>query len=299
MDSALHVALDSAVPSVSAAAQETVGGIIARAIANAGTSAAALGSEAAVQRLRSDGPPEERAALLIKVLQTDTSARVRRTAAWGLSQLAQLPAAANALAVALHHDTDAGVRANAAWGLAQGSRASSTARDALMAAVQRDPDARVRSQAAWALGNVGSSAALPALVAALHDSSESVRSNAAWAIGNVAPRTAPQGVMDALRDPSERVRANVAWALFNIHDPASAAALNAAFQRETSERVQVSLLEALGTLGDAGMPAIRTALNSSSARVKAAAVEALSMDGRGNLNLNLHIDPDPDPDPNP
>lgn len=302
IDSTLDFALDSAVPMVPQASRETVRGAIARALASASASVvASRGNDAAAQRSGHDGPPEERAALLIKVLQTDTSARVRRTAAWGLGQLAALPSAATALVVALQHDTDAGVRSNAAWGLAQSSRASSVARDALTAAVQRDPDTRVRSQAAWALGSIASSASLPALVAALRDSSESVRSNAAWAIGTIAPRTAPQGVTDALRDPSERVRANAAWALFNIHDPASAAALNAAFQHETNERVQVSLLEALGTLGDAGMPALRAALNSSSARVKAAAVEALSMGGRGNMNmhLKLHMNPDPNPDPNP
>jgi len=152
----------------------------------------------------------------------------------------------------------------------------------------------VRAQAAWALGNSASRSAVPALIAALRDTSEKVRSQALWAIGNIAPRPAPQGVIDALRDPSARVRSQAAWALFNINDRAAAPALNAAFQHETDERVQVNILEALGQMGDAAMPSIRVALNSSRPRVKAAAVEALSMGGHG-----ANPDPDPDPDPNP
>lgn len=241
------------------------------------------------------GPPSTRAALLIKVLQADTSARVRKTAAWGLAQLADVQGVADALAGALQHDPDPEVRATAAWGLAQAPHTSAAARDALMAAVQHDADAHVRSQSAWALGAIGNSAAIPALSAALHDTSESVRSNAAWAIGTVGPRTAPKAVVDALTDPSARVRANAAWALFTIGDRATAPALNAAFQHETNERVQVNVLEALGALGgDAAMPSVRAALNSSSARVKAAAVRALSFGGHGE-----GADPNPDPNPNP
>lgn len=240
---------------------------------------------------RSGAPPSERAALLIKVLQTDSSARVRQTAAFGLAQLAEVPGVADALAAALQRDTDAGVRKEAAWGLAQASRGSVAARDALVAAVQHDADAQVRAQAAWALGSIASRSAVPALVAALRDTSERVRAQAAWALGNTAPRPVPQGVLDALRDPSARVRSEVAWALFNIRDRAAAPALNAAFQRETDERVQVNLLEALGTMGDAAMPSIRAAINSSNPRVKAAAVDALSIGGTG-------ANPNPDPDPN-
>lgn len=238
---------------------------------------------------QASGTPEERAALLIKVLQTDTSAEVRRTAAWGLAQLARVPAAANALAAALQHDSDAGVRANAAWGLGQSSHGSTVVRDALVAALGHDANAKVRSQAAWSLGALSAQGAVAALATALHDSDEKVRSEAAWAIGAIAPRQAPQAVMDALRDPNEHVRANAAWALFTIHDRAAAPALNAAFQHETSERVQQSEIEALGMMGDAGLPAIRAALNSSNPRVKRAAVDALSM----------HFDPDPDPNPDP
>lgn len=242
--------------------REALRGIVARAALDAsGSVIAAITSTAALPRGPDSAPPSERAALLIHVLQTDTSARVRQTAAWGLAQLVDVPGVSRALATALQHDADARVRANAAWGLAQAARTDTAARDALAAAVQHDGDARVRSQAAWALGAVASRAALPALTAALRDTSASVRSNAAWA-------------------------------LFTIHDRSTAAALNTAFAREADERVQMNILAALGMMGDAGMPSIRVALSSSNPRVKAAAVEALSMAPRGG-------DPDPDPDPQP
>lgn len=255
------------------------------------------------------GSPEERAALLVRILGADSSASVRRIAAQGLAQLAKFSTVADALAAALRHDRDAGVRENAAWGLAQSVRGSTVARDALVDAVQHDPSTRVRSQAAWALGSVGTRAAAPALVVALRDSSESVRSNAAWAVGAIAPRPAPQGVTDALleglRDPGARVRANVAWALFTIRDPRTAPALNAAFQRETDGRVQITILEALGTMGAAGLPSIRVALNSNNERVRAAAVSALSMwrgwqgtwELKPNMRSNMGANPEPTPTP--
>ena len=283
----------STVPTVTGALSvSSLSSIIDRA--TAGATGRMLAMLPGAERLRADAPPTERAALLIKVLQTDSSARVRATAAWGLAQIADVPGVAEAFAAALTHDTDASVRKNAAFGLAQSERVGVAGRDALMAAVQHDSDMSVRAQAAWALGNSASRSAVPALVAALHDTSEKVRSQALWAIGNIAPRPAPQGVIDALRDPSARVRSQAAWALFNIHDRAAAPALNAAFQHETDERVQVNILEALGQMGDAAMPSIRVALNSSRPRVKAAAVEALSMGGR-----DANPDPDPDPNPNP
>jgi len=295
-DVANHVAKDVAGNVASGVANGVVGGL---APGNSAAMPQAIGqiASAVVSQVttglfgpaQASGTPEERAALLIKVLQTDTSAEVRRTAAWGLAQLARVPAAANALAVALQHDGDAGVRANAAWGLGQSSHGSTVVRDALVAALGHDADAKVRSQAAWSLGALSAQGAVAALSTALHDSDEKVRSEAAWAIGAIAPRQAPQAVIDALRDPNEHVRANAAWALFTIHDRAAAPALNAAFQHETSERVQRSEIEALGMMGDAGLPAIRAALNSSNPRVKRAAVDALAM----------HADPDPDPNPDP
>jgi len=95
------------------------------------------------------------------VLATDTSATLRRVAAWGLGEYADMPLAVEALGKALRHDSNAGVREMSAWALAQGDGRSDV--DALNAAL-RDASADVRATAAWALGNVGDKAPIDGLV---------------------------------------------------------------------------------------------------------------------------------------
>src|SRR5205823_7237629 len=96
---------------------------------------------------------DERPALLARVLATDTSASLRRIAAWGLSEYADRQIAAEALANALRRDADPSVREMAAWSLADADH-SSVAIDALIAALH-DANTEVRATAAWALGNAG------------------------------------------------------------------------------------------------------------------------------------------------
>ena len=78
-------------------------------------------------------------------------------------------------------------------------------RDAL-----RDPDARW--SAAEALGQIGpqASAAVPALIDALHDPDSSVRGSAAKALGS---GSRPSGLHHALRDPASGVRGSAAYVL--------------------------------------------------------------------------------------
>ena len=93
----------------------------------------------------------ERARLLVRILTTDSSASIRRVAAWGLNEyLAVDPGVRTALITALRRDTDAKVREVAAWALADDS-ASRTTTSALIDAL-RDVDSRVRGTAAWAIG---------------------------------------------------------------------------------------------------------------------------------------------------
>src|SRR6478752_6937707 len=58
---------------------------------------------------------DERPVLLARILTSDTSASLRRIAAWGLNEYASQQVATEALANALRRDRDASVREMAAW----------------------------------------------------------------------------------------------------------------------------------------------------------------------------------------
>ncbi len=93
---------------------------------------------------------DDRPALLAKVLRTDTSAIIRRVAAWGLQEYADQQVVADALTNALRHDPDARVREMAAWSLAESRDRTVGASDALVDALKKDASDRVRTTAAWA-----------------------------------------------------------------------------------------------------------------------------------------------------
>ena len=116
------------------------------------------GARAGVTRFldgAAQGGPDDRADLLAKVLRSDSSARLRRIAAWGLEQHTDSPTAIQALVYAVRHDADGSVREMAAWSLgnADDNRGAS---EALAAALRADANVEVRSTAAWALGSIGS-----------------------------------------------------------------------------------------------------------------------------------------------
>jgi beta-lactamase regulating signal transducer with metallopeptidase domain len=219
---------------------------------------------------------DDRPILLAKVLRSDTSATLRRVAAWGLQEYAGSPVAAEALSNAVRHDANAAVREMAAWSLADGDQGSSVVLDALSAALRSDADVHVRATAAWALGNVGDHAATDALVAALNDASPDVRTRALWAIGNVGPKQAPRAVMTLLTDKDAHVRELAAWALYQIEDPAAAPALEAALRAETSKDLQLAYIRALAALGEKSVDAIRGLLESPDQRIRTMAVKALA-----------------------
>lgn len=219
---------------------------------------------------------DERVTLLAKVLRTDSSASLRRIAAWGLAEHADEPEAVAALAAALRGDASVEVRETAAWALAE-ARRSAEVREALAAGL-RDREVAVRRSAAWALGNVEDREAIPALVAALSDESREVRLRAIWAIGATEPRSAPAQLVALLRDEDEKVRELTAWALYAIEDPATAPALQAALQAEREKRLQVAYIRALGALGEKSVDAIRGLLESSDPEIKAMAVRVLAGD---------------------
>ena len=219
---------------------------------------------------------DDRPILLAKVLRTDTSATLRRVAAWGLSEYADAPVAAEALANALRRDANADVREMAAWALADGDDGTASTLDALSFAVRSDAVAQVRATAAWALGNVGDRGAIDALVAALADPAPEVRKRALWAIGHVEPQQAPRAVLGLLSDKDARIRKLAAWTLYQIEDPASAPALDAALRAESDKDVQLAYIRALAALGEKSVDAIRGLLESPDHRIKTMAVKALA-----------------------
>ena len=220
--------------------------------------------------------PDERATLLAKMLRTDTSATLRRVAAWGLGEYADEPVAVEALSSALRQDASPKVREMAAWALAEGDEGRSDAIDALITALKSDASQEVRATSAWALGNVGARSAVEALVSALGSSEARGRTRARWAIGSISPKQAPKPVLALLRDGDARVRRMAAWTLYQIEDPESVPALRAAVETEQNKDVQIGEIRALAALGEKSVEALRGLLESSDPKVKSMAVHALA-----------------------
>lgn len=238
------------------------------------TSAGAFGEASKTQT------PDERAELLAKILRTDTSASIRRTAAWGLQQYANdVPDASSALVSALRHDVNADVREMSAWALADGKDGDPAVVGALSNALRIDASESVRAISAWSLAQVGNVAETPVLTAALADRSAEVRARAAWALGNVQPKAAPPALVSGLKDADPNVRAMTAWALHNIADVSSIPALQAALRSEADTNLQIDYIRALAAMGDESVDALRTLLTSSDARVRSIAVTALAGGG--------------------
>ena len=268
-----------------------------QAEANAYPNTKAVPSEGSVTRTSTAGrqqAPDDRATLLAKVLRTDSSAHLRRIAAWGLSDFSSSSVAADALVNAVTHDADAHVREMAAWSLSNYDHDPAVS-TALGAAVQHDASVDVRATAAWALGDRGSSASADALIAALSDSSSQVRERAAWALGNVGPKQAPASLIAMLRDPNDECRRTAAWALHEIADPAALPALETALRAATDEESQLTYLRAIAAMGDPSVDVIRGLLDSSNPRIKSMAVRALA----GGEATGPWPEPRPEPRPFP
>jgi len=236
---------------------------------------------------------DDRPALLMRVLRSDTSAALRRVAAWGLEQFAGRDTVARALADALRRDSSAEVRETAAWALSDSDgRGESLA--ALIEALRRDADAEVRATAAWTLGSLEADAASEALEAALSDASATVRTRAMWALGNLGQGAAPARVTESLRDSEPRVRYMAAWVLYQREDAKSVPALERALADEKDKSLRAAYIRALGAIGAESAPALARLLDSSDPEIRAVVVNALA--GRGNGPWPM---PMPRPRPSP
>lgn len=225
--------------------------------------------------------------LLSRVLRSDTSARLRRTAAWGLREHVVTPAAIEALSHALRRDADASVREMAAWSLAYPGRGSSQAA-ALVAALRGDRDVRVRATAAWALGTLADPALSDAVATALSDPRVEVRTRAAWALGSSKPREAPRALLALLRDRDAKVRELAAWALHRIGDRSAVPPLEAALEDEREGKVRLALIRARASLGEPFGGVFLDLLQSSDSSVRATVTSALAGQGAGHWHWHWH-----------
>jgi len=220
--------------------------------------------------------PGKRAEILAKLLRTDSSASVRRIAAWGLNDFGDSHVAVEALAQAVTGDRDAGVREMAAWSLAEAGDEPAAASTALVKALRTDKDPKVRATATWALGEIGDASAVDALAGLLDSPDAATRELAAWSIGNCGPSRAPQPLVALLRDRERDVRLSAAWALYQIEDGAAAGAIEAAYQRETDPEVRIGLIRALGAMGDSAVDALERLVSSRDTAVRSIAIAALA-----------------------
>jgi len=277
-ESVLEKQAENALERVVTSAISVVPGVIQR-VAPMAIEKGADAATAKLQELITKAPQDkqaadERPALLARVLRSDSSASLRRVAAWGLSEYGQEQVAVDALANAVRRDANESVREMAAWSLAE-SEHSTGAVDALAAAL-RDASVSVRKTAAWSLGNIGDRRAVDPLVAALADANADVRVRAVWALGNVGPHEAPRQLVAMLSDKDAHVRELTAWALYEIEDPSAAPALQAALRAEQNSDIQLGYIRALAAMGDKSVDAIRPLLESNDPRVKSMAVRALA-----------------------
>jgi beta-lactamase regulating signal transducer with metallopeptidase domain/HEAT repeat protein len=241
-----------------------------------------------------DSTDDERATVLARALRNDSDPSVRRIAAWGLAQYAEVAVAADALVAAVNSDADESVREMAAWALASANRSPAVIQ-ALSKAASQDSNLKLKSTAVWALGSMGSESSIDVLVAAMSSSDPKVRAMAAWGIGNADPGKAPPALTKALSDSDANVRKSAAWALFNIQDPSTLPALEAAFAKETDPAIQADLIRAIGATGEASVDALSRLVSSPDARIRNAAVTALAGGGAG----GPWPMPKPQPRPNP
>jgi hypothetical protein len=216
-----------------------------------------------------------RAEVLAKMLRSDSSAEVRRIAAWGLNDYGESTAAVEALAAALTGDADPSVREMAAWSLAEADD-HPAATTALVRALRQDKDAKVRATATWALGEVGEPSAVEALVPMLSDASAELRELAAWSIGSCEPKRAPAALVALLNDHNRDVRLSATWALYTIEDGDASSALEAAYQRETDPEIRIGMIRALGAMGERSVDVLQHLVSSSDPEIRKTAVAALA-----------------------
>lgn len=116
--------------------------------------------------------------------------------------------------------------------------------------LERDTDPGIRGEAARALGEIGVTAAVPALRGALDDKNQSVRIRAIRALARIDGADATGVLGDVLLDgPERRSRLVAAWALGRQGGPVAEAFLQAALQ-DPDELIRRGVNHALSEMRD-------------------------------------------------
>jgi beta-lactamase regulating signal transducer with metallopeptidase domain len=227
-------------------------------------------------------------ALLARILRTDESDDVRKSATWVLNGRRD---GVPLLLERLRGDASEDVREMAAWGLA--GFTSDAVTSALAEALRKDRDAEVRGTAAWALGHTRGRET-DALEAALGDQDAEVRRKALWALGHSGLEAVPARAVAALKDDDSDVRIMAAWLLTEIMDRSALPAIREAFLKETHRDAQESEFRALLFMGDRSKEVIDRAMASDHPDLRARAVRMIAGHGPG-----VWPWPWPWPDPRP
>jgi hypothetical protein len=204
---------------------------------------------------------------LRRLLEADSSAAVRRAAAWSLHQSR---GSASALLTVLGTDRDATVREMAAWAL--GQQGDSARLPALYARLRSETDEAVRATIAWAIGQSHGrehAELLPLLGATNPD----VVLMALWAIGQNPPHSAPSAVRDQLTHPDRNVRQMAAWSLGETGDIGAVPQLLAALSSEPDSAVRHFVFRALFESGDRSATLIQAALRSPDPEIRERGVQ--------------------------
>jgi HEAT repeat protein/MFS family permease len=112
-----------------------------------------------------------------------------------------------------------------------------------------DADPEVRQEAARALGRIGSDEAVDALIQRLRDPNSTIRPDAARALGQIGFPAAVPALIEALSSGSVELEEACAQALGAIGDRAARTRLKRLLGEKRTERVFVSIAEAMSKLG--------------------------------------------------
>lgn len=192
-----------------------------------------------------------------------------------LSELGR-PAVGKLVEALLDADEDPLVRCNAAWAL--GEIGDSAAQPALREAL-RDQDSGVSAAAAEALTDFRDPADLPLILESLHDEKGRLREGAVKVFKKLGGDAGVAGLIEALQDEDREVRNSAAWALKEVGNAAAVPALLKALQ-DAYDQTRAAAAEALQNIGDpAAVPGLLGVLHDESNIVYNRAFEALGKIG--------------------
>lgn len=203
---------------------------------------------------------------------TDENASVGCTAVLALRRIGA-PAVPTLANVLLEMNSQAKVREAAVDALRE--IGSSAAISAIITALSVT-DIGVRYAAASALGKIGDPAAVPVLITALSDTDVGVRMAATYALGKIGDPAAIPALINTLYDQDSYIRYAAAYTLGKIGDPAAIPDITTALKNPDSG-VREAAIKALGEIGGpAAIPVLITALNDTDSGVRNAASQTLS-----------------------